>query len=212
MAPEIIKAIYFIETPEERPAVEAPLRVWNHETRVFEPTPWPAELAPLRARFTQESRAIFSFQFPPPKREDRVDRGRAQRLVLPPTPGGDEQSIVVPVMRVTASPGEGIPPPPPVVKLLGFTIIRLDIEAMGRGLIPSLVRRHLFEPNGDSDFLVAVVARDDASRVLYESEPGAARTADSAPDVGIALLGPRLGPLWFATRDGKRTTGFDLAS
>jgi signal transduction histidine kinase len=211
VAPEIVKAIYFIETPDERPADEAPLRVWNRETRVFEPTPWPAELAPLRARFTQESRAIFSFQIPSPKREDGADRGRgAQRLLLPPTPAGDEQSIVVPVMRVTASPGERIPPPPPLVKLLGFTIIRLDIEGMGRGLIPSLVRRHLFDPDGHSDFLVAVVARDDASRVLYESEPGAARTADSAPDVGITLLGPRLGPLWFATRDGKRTTGFDL--
>jgi signal transduction histidine kinase len=211
VAPEIVKSIYFIETPEQRPSQDVPLRVWNRETRVFEPTPWPAELAPLRARFTHESRAIFSFQIPSPKREDRTERGRGgQRLVLPPTPAGDEQSIVVPVMRVTSSPGERIPPPAPVVKLLGFTIIRLDIEAMGRGLIPSLVRRHLFDPDGHSDFLVAVVARDDATRVLYESEPGAAPTADSSPDVGIALLGPRLGPLWFATRDGKRTTGIDL--
>src|SRR5262245_45055885 len=74
MAPEIVKSIYFIETPEERPG-ESPLRIWNRDSRVFEPTPWPDELATLRTRFTHESRAIFSFQLPSPKRDERVDRG-----------------------------------------------------------------------------------------------------------------------------------------
>ncbi len=114
-------------------------------------------------------------------------------------------------MRVTGAVSEGIPASPPAVKVLGFSIFRLDIEAMGRGLLPALVRRHLFDPDGHSDFLVAVVSRENAARVLYESEPGAARIAESAPDVGVPLLGPRLGPLLFATRDGKRNGRMDLS-
>ena len=67
VAPEIVKSVYFVEAPEGRPAARiAPLRVWNAQTRTFEPTRWPAELAPLRARFTHESRAVVSFQIPAP--------------------------------------------------------------------------------------------------------------------------------------------------
>ncbi len=186
--------------------------VWNRETRMFEPTPWPAELAPLRARFTQESRAIFSFQIPSPTREDGADRGRgAQRLLLPPTPGGRR--------AVDRRPGHA----GDAHRLANVFLLRRPSSSFSASRSSGSTSRRWVEdlfrlssaatsstPNGHSDFLVAVVARDDASRVLYESEPGAARTADSAPDVGIALLGPRLGPLWFATRDGKRTTGFDL--
>lgn len=210
VAPEMVKSIYFIETPEGRPANDSTLRVWNREARTFDPTEWPSELAPLRARFTHESRAIFSFQIPGPRRDQPSERGRRQGMVLPPTPSGDEQSIVVPVMRIIAKLGDTAPPAAPTVKLLGFTIFRLDIEAIGKGLLPALVRRHLFDPDGRTDFLVAVVARENAARVLYESEPGAAGIAGSSPDVSVTLLGPRLGPMFFSTRDGQRQARIEL--
>ena len=124
---------------------------------------------------------------------------------------GDEQSIVIPVMRVTARPSSGTTEPAgPEVKLLGFTIIRLDLSALGSQLLPTLVKRHLFDDGGRSDFLVAVVARGNPEQVVFESEEGAARVAASTPDVTAPLLGPRLGPLMFMARDGRRGGPFEM--
>ncbi|MGH9175194.1 MAG: sensor histidine kinase, partial [Vicinamibacterales bacterium] len=126
-------------------------------------------------------------------------------MILPSTPVGDEQSVVVPVMRVTAGPLSGdAHPAPPEVKLLGFTIIRLDLAALGKQLLPALVKRHLFDPDGRTDFLVAVVSREDPSNVVFESEEGAASVAGSTPDVTASLLGPRIGPMLLMARDGRR--------
>ena len=76
------------------------------------------------------------------------------------------KSIVVPVMQFAPSerPAPDVPPPPPDVRLLGFTIIRLDLKALGNNVLPELVRRHLFDDRGHSDYLIAVVSRDNPSQ------------------------------------------------
>jgi signal transduction histidine kinase len=201
ITPNMVKSVYFIPTPEDRPdAAEPALRVWNTATDAFDETSWPEELASLRGKFIHDPHAVL------PVIPRRGERGRGmQRLILPPAPAGDEQSIVVPVMRMFGGTMVGrMSPTPPEVKLLGFTIIRLDLGAVRQELLPSLVKRHMFGEEGRSDFLVAVVARDDASRVIFESEADAARIATAAPDVVAPLLGPRLGPLLFMARDGRR--------
>lgn len=201
LAPEIVKAVYFVETPgHDGDAPEPTLRVWNTESNSFDETEWPDELTAIRGKFIGDSRAVLQFL---PRRGERGHG--TQRLLLPPTPLGDEQSIVVPVMRVTAAalPGGG-PPAVPQMKLRGFAIIRLDLAALGKELLPVLVKRHLFDDERRSDFLVAVVSREDPSHVIFESEGGAARVATSTPDVTAPLLGPRLGPLLFMARDGRR--------
>ena len=71
IAPEIVKAVYFIEGPEMHAHAGAgwsattsptgaapPLRVWNGQSRDFEITPWPAELENVRMRFATGERRI----------------------------------------------------------------------------------------------------------------------------------------------------------
>lgn len=204
VTPAIVKALYFVELPPtESSADEPPLRVWNAAARAFESTAWPEELAPMRMRFTHDSRAV-SLQFPPARRGERGGRGPGSvRMVMPPSAGGDEQSMAMPVMRVIPGADDGPAPGPPQVKILGFMIIRLDLTAVGRELLPVLVRRHLSDSEGRSEFLAGVVLRDDNSRVIYESEPGAAAAAAAAPDVVMALLGPRFNPMMFMARDPR---------
>jgi signal transduction histidine kinase len=206
LAPDIVKAVYFVEGAElHRPArpEDPELRVWNPQTRTFDVIAWPAELQHVKLRFTRDN-AQIEIRLPSPGR-GRGDRGVFERMILPPAPTGDEQSIVVPIMHFTPVPhreGDG-PPPPPDVKLLGFTIVRLDLTKLGQEVLPALVRRHLFDDRGHSDYIVAVVARDNPARVIFESDPGAAAAATARPDASTTLLGARMGPMLFmATRPG----------
>ena len=206
LAPDIVKAIYYVEGTDpgrSAPSDAPPLRVWNQQTRTFEATEWPAELQQIKTRFAHDGARV----------EVRLPRGRGdrfERLIFPPAPDGDEQSIIVPILHFTprslADPGA--PPPPPDVKLLGFTIVRLDLAKLGQEVLPALVRRHLFDEHGHSDYLVAVVGRDNPSRVIYESDPGAAAAAVAQPDATTTLLGARLSPMLFFGRrgdgDGRR--------
>ena len=141
----------------------------------------------------------------------RGERGRAaQRMILPPPTAGDPQSIVLPVMRVTADPSPGdAGPSTPKVRLLGFTIIRLDLGTLGRQLLPQLVRRHLYDDQGESDFLVAVLSRDNPPQVVFESEEGAARIAAAAPDSVHSPARPpcRIAVSHDAGRTPRRTAG-----
>jgi signal transduction histidine kinase len=220
IAPEIIKAVYFVEGPElhgpfaerrggDRPSVTPVLRVWNPQTQTFDVTDWPAEMQSVRMRFAGGDRRIeIQTGAGPGVSRGRGDGlGRFDRLVLPPSPSGDEQSIVVPVMHFIAHERADatVPPSPPDVRLLGFTILRLDLNALGTEVLPELVRRHLYDERGHSDYLVAVVARENAAHVVFESAEGAAAAALPQPDASTTLLGSRQGPMMVMGRfDTKR--------
>jgi signal transduction histidine kinase len=199
LTPDLVSAVYFVGAPAARPqAAQPPLRVWNQGTQTFDEIPWPAELAAVRSRFLHDSHTVINLQAGPRRRGELG----GQRMLLPPAPTGDEQSIVVPIVRITT--GAASDPGPPDVKLLGFTIIRLNLIALGNEVLPTLVRRHLFDNAGRTDFLIAVVARDQPSRVIFESEPGAATAATETPDAVVSMLGTRMGPFMFTTRDARR--------
>lgn len=210
LSPDIVKSVYFLEAPGEDPVSprRPGLRVWNAATRTFDDTAWPKELSMIRARFEHDGRAMLRFQLSPSPRRGERGGGHfraAQRLLMPPTPIGDEQSVVIPVMRITMVESAGpAPAGPPDVKLLGFTIIQLNTEALGQDVLPLVVRRHLYDERGHTDFHVAVLARDDESRVIYESDPGAAAVARTTPDTTAALLGARMGSFLFMARDSRR--------
>jgi signal transduction histidine kinase len=229
IAPDVVKAIYFVEGPELHDAhahmprgavarTDTPvIRIWDSRAQTFAITEWPSELQNVRLRFMRDSRQ-FELQLPPRGRDEgprpgerrRVDAPeRFDRMILAPTPAGDEQAIVVPVMRFAPRPTDGGgPPPPPDVRLVGFTILRLDLSAVARNVLPELVRRHLFDDHGYTDYHVAVVSRDDPSRVIYESDDGAAAAAVAEPDATTTLLGPRVSSMMFMARgDGRRGRG-----
>ena len=219
ITPDIVKAVYLVDAPSEIPAgSDTPaLRAWNPQTRTFDEIEWPAELSAIKTRFLHDGRGVMQFQVTPGPRGG--ERGRTpserdrmmQRLTLPMTPAGDEQTVVVPIMRVTMHEMAGdVPAGPPDVKLLGFTIIRFDTAALARDVLPPLVRRHMADDRGHSDFHVAVVSRDDPPRVLFESDPGAAVVAQTNPDTTISIFGSRPSPFLFMSRDGRGGARFDL--
>src|SRR6185295_4944590 len=65
---------------------------------------------------------------------------------------------------------------PPRIAVLGFTLIRLDHDVLRNAVLPSLAARHLHGDDTKAEYRVAVVRRDDPSQVIWESEPGAAKT------------------------------------
>lgn len=215
--PQIVRAIYFAEhvEPHTSPAgartePDEPrpiLRVWNPQTGTFDVTPWPPELQNMRFRFAAFERRIDGPNAARRGRGRGEALGRIERMMLPPSPVGSEQSIVMPVVRATAveaaeTPGTPPPPPPPDVRLLGFTIIQLDLNVLAHDVLPALVRKHLFNADGHSDYSVAVVARDDPSRVIFESSEGAAAATAAQPDASVTMLSAR--PLFMLARGAGR--------
>lgn len=191
ISPAIVKNIYFAEGSSA-----TVLRAWKQEAGWFEEVEWPADLQAVRARFDREQHNVD------------VEVGRRgprgfERIILPPTAGGDEQSIVLPVFRVVMSDraDSGLPSGPPDLHLLGFTILKLDLVALGKDVLPQVVHRHLFDEAGHSDYNVAVVERANTQHVIYQSDDGAASMALAQPDASTTLLGPRMGQMIFM-RDG----------
>jgi signal transduction histidine kinase len=210
----IVKSIYFVGAPDQSPDADPQLRHWNPQTHAFENTPWPEELAAVRARFLHENIAVIDMPgldgAAARRNEPMRERRGVQRMLFPPTPTGDDQSIVMPVMRIaTPAATSAQPRPAPDVKLLGFSIIRFDIDALGKDVLPGLIRKHFYDESGQTDFAIAVVARNEPSKVIFESSPGAATTAAAQPDATASLLGPRMGQFMFMARaaESRRTTG-----
>jgi signal transduction histidine kinase len=210
VSPDIVDAVYFVAAPAELMGPHEPaLLVWNMAARRFDETPWPEDLSTVRARFVHDGRTALQMSGP-----RRGERGPGERLVqrmMPSAPLGDERTVVTPVMRVSfADPSSDVPLGPPDVRLLGFTIVRFDLDAIARDVLPVVVRRHLSDGFGQDDFQVAVVARAEPSRVIYELTPGAAAAAQANPDVRAPLMGSRLNQFLFMARDGRRGARIEL--
>jgi signal transduction histidine kinase len=214
-SPRIVKSVYFVHAPaDNREQAPAALLIWNTSTHTFDETPWPEDLASIRARFVHENVAVIDLPGPGERRAPnggaRTTRMPIQRMLLPPTPTGEDQSIVMPVMRISA-PGSDRDARPDVT-LLGFTILRFDLEALGTDVLPSLVRKHFYDEDGETEFAIAVISRENAGTVVFESQPGAAATASADPDATASLLGPRMGQFMFMAQAGEGRRVFGAGS
>lgn len=156
--PQIVADIYLVDAPDG----QLRLRRWNGATHVFEPSLWPEQLDRVRPDF-----------------ERAYETYRQQRL--PDLRAVQQDSLIVNFLQQNEPRQQGRPPAP----VFGFTVIHLD-EAYLRGqMIPSLAERH-FTDAGGSMYRVAVVAADDATRVLYRSTPEATTDIEQA-DVTVPL-------------------------
>ncbi len=137
------------------------LRRLNAAAGRFDPTPWPDELASLRARFEGAA---------PPR---HAGAGR-------PGPGlpalGRALAVVVPARF------DGV--------ALALAIVQLDRAYLTHTLLPELAERHFAGANG-LDYDLAVMARDAPEQVLWRSDARLAATALQPADATVALFTPR---------------------
>jgi signal transduction histidine kinase len=210
--------------PESSPSRPAPtaerfsLLKWDPASDGFQPIEWPSELSSLRASMAAQL-AEYPRGFDRDRQADRerLDRGRDGPDQGPPRGGrlgaadrgrvegaltqalSSDDTIVSPVALFGPPPdGQG----PPRISILGFTILRLDPAVVRGTVLPALASRHLHGADSTAEYRVAVVARDNPARVIWESEPGVAATIVPAPDVAEDFMTPQPDRMLFFRRTG----------
>jgi signal transduction histidine kinase len=166
----------------ERPVTPDQLRVrrWNNDQRTFEPVEWSAELEPFRAALAEH------FGDVPVMRGQANGRFRREGMVSFTV--SDPYTLVSPA-TVFDFPADR--KSPPRIDILGFTLIRLDQAYVRETMVPALAARHFHGEDGTEDYRIAVTDRHDTSRVIWESELGAAAAIGSSPDVEAAFMSAR---------------------
>ncbi|MDP1571343.1 MAG: HAMP domain-containing sensor histidine kinase [Vicinamibacterales bacterium] len=187
ITPDIVERVYLaVETPETTSAPgTAPalsLRAWNPGTLAFDAAEWTPDLAPLVPRL--QAHVLHA--------AGRDPSAQGRERLMPPHPLGDERVLVSPVMRVAfPGPGANGRMGAPEMTLLGFTIIALDLDVIRNQVVPAVVRRHLYDADGSTEYRIAVVHRDDEARVIFESEEGAAAAVRTRHDASVDFLTAR---------------------
>ena len=144
--PSLVRDVLLVD--RDGPALR--LRRWDPSGRTFLPAEWPADLAAERARF---EKALEAWDTDPPD--------EPLRLTDLLSPGDD--AIVAPVAPLPRQVREHLTFFKPV---FGYTLIRLDTAVLRDEFLPLLVERH-FRQGTDDEYRVAVVSRQDPSRVIY---------------------------------------------
>lgn len=171
-APGLVRDVLLVDGPDLR------LRRWNAKAVTFEPASWPEDLADLRKALASHAAAFEAMMGRGPDRDRRRDN-----MVLSL---GDDATLVSPVTLFETNP-DG----PPKITGLGFTVIRLDPAVVNDTLIATLAARHLHGDDGRADYRIAVLSRSEPSRVIWESEAGAAAAIGDRPDVSQGFMAPR---------------------
>jgi len=185
-----------IESPAPVPVDRLRLRRWNATALVFEDAQWPDDL--LQLRDTLAARFI-GFQV----QRSRSGDANAHRDAAVSLSIGDDTTLIAPVTMVDfPADHRG----PPKITVLGFTIVRLDPAIIRESLLPTLAARHFSEHDSEVDYRVAVLQARDSSKVIWESEPGAANLVAARPDVSQSFMAPRPDQMFIYAR-GMRGGG-----
>jgi signal transduction histidine kinase len=188
VTPDLLDALFLATTTREA----LTLRVWDPTTHRFEPAAWPPEMDALRARLEGHARQHAG---------NRGGGGGRDRLT-PMQALGDEGTLVSPIMRVSMPDFSDGRLTPPDFTLLGFTIVRLDLDVLRNQVLPAVVRRHLYDTGGTTEYRVAIIDRDEPSRVIFESEAGAAEAVRARHDASVDFLSARGSAFRFVGRTG----------
>ena len=171
------------------------IRRWNAQGMSFEAAEWPADLAELRASLVTR---FIGFQVQRGRANDNTHRDAVINVTI-----GDDTTLISPVTLVEMPDDHR---GPPRISILGFTIVRLDPAVIRDTMLTTLTARHFHGNDSEANYRVAVVQRDNAAAVVWESEPGAATLVASAPDVTQTFMGPRPDQMFVFAR-GLRETG-----
>jgi signal transduction histidine kinase len=194
--PRLVREVLLVDALGATPPVDAAdlrLRRWNNEQRTFEPAEWTHELTAMRASLAEHLGEIRVMR--------AQGNGRGRREGTLSVVVGDDHTLVAPV-TLFDFPDDHISPPR--IEVLGFTLVRLDREFVRGTLLPTLTARHFHGDDGVADYRVAVTEREDTTKVIWESEPGAAAAIGSRPDVEQAFMSPRPDQIFMIARNGTR--------
>jgi signal transduction histidine kinase len=172
--PAVVSDVLLVDA-HDAGAGELRMRRWNAGTSAFEPVEWPPALSGLRDRLRTD---LAEFRRDP------------QPLFAWPSDllSDDGSTLLIPAAAVAPLPASG--EPPRFVPLFAFTVVRLNLEAFRRQVVPAAVARHFGTPER-SDYHLAVVTREKPSRVIFESEPGDAEALEQSAEVDEPFFGMR---------------------
>jgi signal transduction histidine kinase len=209
--PRLVRDLWLVDTKDgivlpspfaggDRPAARPPIpvdqlriRKWNAQSLSFEDAEWPDDLGKLRTGLAQR---FIGFQVQRARGLDPGGRAEASLTFS----SGDEDTMVVPVTLFEMPDGRlG----QPKISILGFTIVRLDPAVIRDTVLAALTQRHFHDGDGQVDYRVAIVKRDDPASVVWESEPGVAAAVAAAPDVTQGFMGPRPDQMFVFARDSR---------
>jgi signal transduction histidine kinase len=193
--PTLVRDVWLVRLPTDAAAAGDPAALqalqWTRAARAFAPAAWSDVLERNRQAFADHAGRFAQV------------RGRRERMASL-APLGDDQLMVMPVLRVTL-PGvlhlpPGDEPGAPEMRLLGFVAIELDLDVLRDEVLPAIVQRHF---PAEREYRVAVVSAEEPSRVIYESEKHAGALTAVNPDLALRFPSRRPGPFMFVRRDGR---------
>jgi signal transduction histidine kinase len=159
------------------------LRRWNTLAMTFETAAWPEDLVVMR---DQLATRFVGLEVQPRNRRGELPGTHGEASVTLAL--GDDYTLVAPI-TLFELPEER--PGPPRIAIVGFTIVRLRPEVVRDSMLPALMARHFHDEDGAVEYRVAVAHRDDAAKVVWESEPQAMKLVAASPDVTQPFMRPR---------------------
>ncbi len=207
--PRVVRDVWLVDT---LPGTELPLldastpvpndrlriRKWNTQGLVFEDADWPGDLVTMRDSLATRFMGFQTQRGRPQNDAPGMHREASISLAL-----GDDHTLIAPVtLFELPDQRRG----PPKITVVGFTIVRLDPAIIRQTLLTALAARHFQRDNAEVDYRVAIVQKDDPSRVVWESEPGVAAAITAAPDVTQGFMGPRADQMFVFARNLRGDT------
>ena len=207
--PRLVKDVLLVDTlpgtdlpimgsKETVPVDRLRLRRWNAQSLAFEPAEWSDDLTLIR---TSLATHFIGFQMERPRAPGNTGGGGERfRRESTSLSLGDDSTLISPVTLFELLEGRH---GPPRITMLGFTVVRLDPTVVRETLLASLAARHFHGDDEEVDYRVAVVHKDDASKVVWESEQGVAKLIAASPDVSQNFMGPRPDQMFIFARGGS---------
>lgn len=179
-------------TSDDVRADQLRLRRWDNDRRAFVAATWTEDLAAMRAPLAEHLGDI---------RHLRGQAGPARFRRDIAITAGDDFTLIGPVTLFQFDDDHRTPPR---IDVLGFTLVRLDEEYIRSTTLPALAARHFHDEEGTGDYRVAVTDRQDTSRVMWESDPGAAASMQTHADVEAVFMSPRPDQVVMLARGDQR--------